>query len=152
MYREEGPPDDSAYFENLTRCIFQAGLSWRTVSTKWPEFKEAFENFDLGRVAAYSEEDVERLMGDKGIIRNRRKIQATIHNAKEFERIAEEHGSFEDWLDNLDKSDNYKQVEKHLSTRMKHVGRSTARIFLYTIGEDIKYDEDIAGHHRRRSG
>jgi len=150
MYRDERPQDDSAYFENLTRCIFQAGLSWRTITNKWPGFEEAFEGFDVGKVASYGEEDIERLMGDKGIVRNRRKIMATIHNAMEFERIAEEHGSFQKWLDGLDKSENYADVEKQLSSRMKHVGRSTAHIFLYTVGEDIKYDEAVVGTHRRR--
>jgi len=87
MYRERKPPDDSAYFENLTRCIFQAGLSWRTVADKWPNFKMAFDGFDVDKVASYAEKDVERFMGDKGIVRNRRKIMATIDNAKEFRRI-----------------------------------------------------------------
>ena len=150
MYRESRPPGDSAYFENLTRCIFQAGLSWRTITNKWPSFEEAFEGFDVDKVASYGEEDVERLMGDEGIVRNRRKIMATIHNAKEFERISEEHGSFQEWLDGLDKSQNYAAVEKQQSSRMKHVGKSTAHIFLYTVGEDIKYDEAVAGTHRRR--
>jgi DNA-3-methyladenine glycosylase I len=150
MYRDERPPDDSAYFENLTRCIFQAGLSWRTVGDKWPNFRSAFEGFDVRAVASYGDEDFERLMGDAGIIRNRRKIQAAIHNAGEFERIAGEHSSFQGWLDGLNKSDNYAAVEKELSSRMKHVGRSTAHIFLYSVGEDIEYDEGVAGAHRRR--
>ncbi len=89
-------------------------------------------------------------MGDAGIIRNRRKIQAAIHNAKEIERIAEEHGSFQGWLDGLDKSDNYAGVEKELSSRMKHVGESTARIFLYAVGEGVRHDESAVGTHRRR--
>ncbi|UCH57038.1 MAG: DNA-3-methyladenine glycosylase I [Candidatus Bathyarchaeota archaeon] len=84
MYRDSKPPDDSVYFENLTRCIFQAGLSWRTITSKWPNFKAAFDGFDVAKVASYEAEDIERLMGDEGIVRNRRKIQATIHNAKEF--------------------------------------------------------------------
>ncbi len=150
MYRDRKPPDDSAYFENLTRCIFQAGLSWRTVAYKWSNFRAAFDGFDVEKVASYGEEDVERFMGDEGIVRNRRKITAAIENAREFKRIAEEHGSFKDWLDGLDKSNNYASVEEQLGARMKHVGRSTAHIFLYTVGEDIEYDEDLAGRHRRR--
>lgn len=150
MYRDERPPDDSAYFENLTRCIFQAGLSWRMIGDKWPNFRAAFDDFDVRAVASYGDDDVERLLGDAGIVRNRRKILATIDNAREFERIAGEHGSFRGWLDALDKSDNYAGVEKQLSSKFKHVGKSTARIFLYTVGEDIKYDEGAVGHHRRR--
>ncbi len=150
MYRDRKPPNDSAYLENLIRCIFQAGLSWRTIADKWPNFKKAFDGFDVEKVASYSEDDIERLMGDEGIVRNRRKITAAIENAKEFKRIAEEHGSFREWLDGLDKSNNYAFVEEQLGARMKHVGRSTAHIFLYTVGEDIEYDEDVVGRHRRR--
>jgi DNA-3-methyladenine glycosylase I len=150
MYKNERPPDDSAYFENLTRCIFQAGLSWRMIANKWPNFKAAFDDFYVRTVASYGDDDVVRLLGDAGIVRNRRKVLATIDNAREFERIAGEHGSFQGWLDVLDKSDNYADVERQLSSRFKHVGRSTAHIFLYTVGEDIKYDEGVVGHHRRR--
>ncbi len=141
IYRGRRPPDDSAYFENLTHCVFQAGLNWSVVGDKWPNFREAFEGFDIPRVAGYGAEDVKRLMGNPGIIRNRRKILATIDNAREFERIASENGSFQDWLDGLDKSGNYVNVVKRLKARFSHVGDSTARIFLYTVGEPIKRED-----------
>ena len=138
MYRGGKPPNDSAYFENMTRCIFQAGLSWRTVSDKWPAFQRAFSGFDVSRVAEYGAGDISRLMGDAGIIRNRRKILAAISNAREFERIAAEHGGFRRWLDSLDKSNNYDAVLKRLSSTFRHVGPTTAHIFLYSVGEDIR--------------
>lgn len=147
MYRGRRPPTDAAYFENLTRCIFQAGLSWRTVTNKWPNFKKAFHGFDIKAVASYGAEDIGRLMGDEGIIRNRRKILATINNAREFELIAEEHGSFKRWLDSLDKAENYAGTVRRLASRFRHVGETTARIFLYTVGEEIRFPE--TGHGRR---
>ena len=150
MYRDRRPQDDSAYLENLTRCIFQAGLSWRIVAYKWPNFKNSFDGFDIDKVASYGEEYIERLMGDEGIVRNRRKITAAVENAREFRRIAEEHGSFREWLSGLEKSNNYASVEEQLGARMKHVSRRTAHIFLYAVGEDIEYDEAVAGRHRRR--
>ena len=149
MYRGRRPPTDAAYFENLTRCIFQAGLSWRTVTNKWPNFKKAFKDFDIENVASYGAEDINRLMGDEGIIRNQRKILATIHNAREFERIATEHGSFQRWLDGLDKTDNYTGAVRRIVSHFKHVGETTARIFLYTVGEEIRFPE--MGHRRRSS-
>ncbi|MFB0543912.1 MAG: DNA-3-methyladenine glycosylase I [Candidatus Bathyarchaeia archaeon] len=149
MYRGRRPTTDAAYFENLTRCIFQAGLSWRTVTNKWPNFKRAFHDFDIGTVASYGAEDIKRLMGDKGIIRNRQKILATIHNAREFEQIASEHGSFQRWLDSLDKTNNYAIAVQRLVNRFRHVGETTARIFLYTVGEEIQFPE--MGHRRRTS-
>lgn len=148
MYRDRRPTSDSAYFENLTRCIFQAGLSWQTVSSKWTNFRNAFHAFDIGAVASYGTEDIKRLMEDEGIIRNRRKIQATIHNAQEFERIAAEHGSFQLWIDSMDKADNYALVIRRLEGRFRHVGETTARIFLYTVGEEILFPE-MAHRHQR---
>ena len=141
MYRDRTPPSDSAYFENLIRCIFQAGLSWRTVTNKWPNFKRAFHDFHIDEIASYGTDDIKRLSEDKGIIRNQKKIIATVENAQEFKRIAEENRSFWEWLESLDKADNYIGAVKSVANRFKHVGEATARIFLYTVGEDIKFPE-----------
>ncbi|MFB0568725.1 MAG: DNA-3-methyladenine glycosylase I [Nitrososphaeria archaeon] len=149
MYRGRKPPTDEAYFENLTRCIFQAGLSWRTITNKWPNFKKAFYGFDIETIASYGVKDIGRLMKDKGIIRNQKKILATIDNAREFKLIRSENGSFQRWLDSLDKTSNYANVVKRLANRFKHVGETTARIFLYTVGEEIRFPE--VGHQRRTS-
>jgi len=147
MYRGRRPTTDAAYFENLTRCIFQAGLSWRIVTEKWPNFKKVFNDFDVKTIASYGAEDVKRLMEDRGVIRNRLKILATIHNAREFEQIASEYGSFQRWLDSLDKTNNYALVVQRLVNRFRHVGENTARIFLYTVGEEPPFPE--MGHRRR---
>ena len=69
-------------FERLTLEAFQSGLSWLTILRKRENFRRAFDAFDIDRVAAYGDPEVERLLGDAGIIRNRRKIEATIANAK----------------------------------------------------------------------
>lgn len=94
IYREKRPPNDDAYFENMTRVIFQAGLSWKTIDKKWPNFKRAFKNFSIEEMARFRDDDVDRLMNDTGIIRNRRKIMAAIHNARQFRQIIESFGSF----------------------------------------------------------
>ncbi len=72
---------DRALFEKLSLEGFQAGLSWITILRKRPRFREVFAGFDPAAVAAFGEGDIERLMGDAGIIRNRAKIEATISNA-----------------------------------------------------------------------
>jgi DNA-3-methyladenine glycosylase I len=74
--------DESALFEALTLGVFQAGLSWAIVFNKRDAFRRAFHGFDTGRVATMAEQDVERLLRDPSIIRNRAKIQATIENAR----------------------------------------------------------------------
>ncbi|MFB0558458.1 MAG: DNA-3-methyladenine glycosylase I [Candidatus Bathyarchaeia archaeon] len=143
VYSGTRPETDREYFENLTRCIFQAGLSWQLMARKWPDFQRAFHNFDIANVAAYGADDIKRLSEDQGIIRNKQKIIATIHNAREFERIAREQGSFKAWLDTIDKSGNYDRVVKRLRSRLKRVGLSTAHIFLWSVGEPIEYDPTV---------
>ena len=74
--------DERGMFERISLEAFQSGLSWATILRKRPAFRSAFDDFDPDRVAAYDERDVERLMGDAGIVRNRRKIEATVTNAR----------------------------------------------------------------------
>lgn len=74
--------DEQGLFERLSLEAFQSGLSWATILRKRPGFRAAFDGFDPDRVAAYDDADVERLMADPGIVRNRRKIDATITNAR----------------------------------------------------------------------
>ena len=149
VFSGKRPTKDKEYFENLTRCIFQGGLNWTMIANKWPNFKKAFDNFDIEKVSKYGLEDQERLKNDAGIIRNRQKIMATIHNAEEFRRIANEHGSFQKWLDSLDKGNNYNYVVKRLCSRFKRVGPGTSHIFLWSVGEPIEWDESV--HSRRPS-
>ncbi|WP_316671079.1 DNA-3-methyladenine glycosylase I [uncultured Propionibacterium sp.] len=81
---EWGSPvtDERGLFERLCLEGFQSGLSWVTILRKRPAFRRAFDGFDVDRVAGYGPGDVERLMGDEGIVRNRRKIEAVITNAR----------------------------------------------------------------------
>ena len=138
MYRDKRPPNDDAYFENMTRVIFLAGLSWKMIDEKWPNFKKAFENFSIGKVLEFGEKDIQRLVSDASIVRNRAKIIATINNAKRYQNIKKEHGSFQRYLDSLDKSNNYALVIKELGKKFSRIGPSSARIFLYSVGENIR--------------
>jgi DNA-3-methyladenine glycosylase I len=92
--------DDAVLFERLVLEINQAGLSWETILKKRSGFRAAYHDFDVGRVAAYGEADVERLLADPSIIRNRLKVQAAIHNARVILALQGEFGSFRAWLDN----------------------------------------------------
>ena len=98
--REWGQPehDDQKLFEMLILEGFQAGLSWLTILKKREAFRRAFDHFDPAAVAQYGPEKVESLMADVGIVRNRRKILASIQNAKTFLAIQEEFGSFDRYL------------------------------------------------------
>ena len=137
-YRNKRPETDEAYFENLTRVIFQAGLNWRVIDNKWPTTVNAFEKFSITEVAAFTNRDVERLLKDEGIVRNRKKVCATINNAVEFQNIEKQYGSFQKYIDSLDKSKNFAIVVNELTKRFKHLGPSSAATFLYTVGERIE--------------
>jgi DNA-3-methyladenine glycosylase I len=91
--------DDNQLFERLMLEINQAGLSWSTILIKQENFKKAFHNFNIKRVASYDETDRQRLLNDAGIIRNRLKIEAAIQNANSILSLQEEYGSFKNWLD-----------------------------------------------------
>ena len=97
---EWGAPvaDDADLFERLALESFQAGLSWSTILRKREAFRAAFAGFDPVAVAAFDERDVERLMGDAGIVRNRAKILATFENARAFVATAEAFGTFAAYL------------------------------------------------------
>jgi len=91
--------DDNELFGRLVMEINQAGLSWETILKKEENFRRAYDNFDLKKVAAYTEKDRERLLNDAGIIRNKLKVNAAIENAKTILALQKEYGSFEKWLE-----------------------------------------------------
>lgn len=90
--------DDNELFGRLIMEINQAGLSWETILKKEASFRKAYDDFDIKKIAAYTEADRERLLADAGIIRNRLKINAAIENARTILQLQKEFGSFEKWL------------------------------------------------------
>jgi DNA-3-methyladenine glycosylase I len=91
--------DDNELFGRLIMEINQAGLSWETILKKEAGFRKAYHNFNIKKVAAYTEKDRERLLNDTGIIRNRLKVNAAIENAKTILQLQKTFGSFEKWLE-----------------------------------------------------
>jgi len=91
--------EDNALFARLILEINQAGLSWETILKKKDNFFKAFDDFDIDKVARYTDKKREKLLQDAGIIRNRLKIDAAISNAKKIKEIQKESGSFKNWLD-----------------------------------------------------
>ena len=90
--------DEQKLFEFLVLEGMQAGLSWSTILNKRDNFRAAFHNFEVARVAQYTQADVDRLLGNAGIIRNRLKIAATINNAQRFLEVQSEFGSFDAYI------------------------------------------------------
>ncbi len=107
--------DDDALFGRLLLEINQAGLNWLTILKKKDGFRVAYDGFRIDKVAAYGDRDRARLLADPSIIRNRLKVEAAIHNAKQIQRLQSEHGSFREWLDAhhpMDKPDWVKLFKK----------------------------------------
>lgn len=90
---------DNELFGRLILEINQAGLNWTTILNKQENFRKAYANFDIKKVANYKEKDRARLLADAGIIRNKLKVNAAIYNAQQILQLQKEHGSFRAWLD-----------------------------------------------------
>ncbi len=131
---EWGQPvyEDDALFEALTLEIFQAGLSWKTILHKRENFRKAFDSFSIDMVKNYDNNKVEELLQDKGIVRHRRKIEATIHNANVAEELIQQHGSLKKYFDSL--PDETIEKQKVIQKAFKHVGLTTAESFLMAAG------------------
>ena len=101
--KEWGTPqyDDQKLFEAIILDTFQAGLSWIIVLKKRENFRAAFDNFDANKIALYNEKKIQKLIHDKGIIRNRLKIRACVINARQFLRLQKEHGTFSNYIWNF---------------------------------------------------
>src|SRR5579863_9867052 len=99
IHKVERPKDDNDYFERMSRVIFMAGLNWRVLDKKWPGIKQAFDNFDINKVALYQEFKIEELLMNPEIIRNLSKTRAIVSNAKEIQNLKKEYGSFNKYLE-----------------------------------------------------
>jgi DNA-3-methyladenine glycosylase I len=126
---------DDELFCRLILEINQAGLSWTTILHKEQNFRNAYSQFNIKKVAAYKEKDIERLLNDAGIIRNKLKINAAIHNANVILEIQKQIGSFKNWLENESKLRNTKLewvviFKKHF----KFVGGEIVNEFLMSAG------------------
>ena len=125
--------DDNELFCRLVLEINQAGLSWETILKKENTFRKAYHNFNIKKVAAYTESDRERLLADPGIIRNRLKVNAAIENAKVILQLQKQYGSFEKWLEYHHPKSKEEWV-KLFKTTFKFTGGEIVNEFLMSIG------------------
>ncbi|MFX1521983.1 MAG: DNA-3-methyladenine glycosylase I [Promethearchaeota archaeon] len=152
--KEWGTPmhDDMLLFEFLILEGAQAGLSWNTILQKRENFRIAFENFDYNVIVKYDEKYIEELMNNEGIIRNRRKIEAVIANAKAFLKVREQFGSFDKYIWKFvnyktiinkfreltelpSKTEESEQMSKDLKKRgFKFVGPTICYAFMQAVG------------------
>lgn len=146
--------DDSYLFEMLILEMFQAGLNWECILNKRENFRKAYCNFDIDKIVCFGEEKINELMNDRGIIRNERKIRASIVNAKIFKNIQEEFGTFGNYL--LLFTDNFIVYETEKTTNsisdsisfdlklrgMKFVGSTIIYSYLQAVGIIYSHERD----------
>lgn len=130
------PQDDAGYLEEITKSVFRSGFSWQVIENKWANFQKAFADFDIDAVAAFDDRDLERLLGDQGIVRNGRKIEATIANARRMQVLRDAHRSFHGYLRSLDGLD-YAERSKELQKHFNHLGRTGTYTFLWCVDEPV---------------
>jgi Methyladenine glycosylase len=132
------------YLDVMTRAVFQSGMSGRVVEAKWHGFREALAGFDPVAVAAFTDDDVDRLAADARIIRNRRKIEATVTNAQAMLALDGRPGGFVGWLRS---QDDFDATVAALRSEFRFLGDTGAYYFLYVVGEDVPTHEEWMRKH-----
>ncbi len=142
-----GPAD---YLAVMSQAIFQAGLSWQMIASKWEAYRRLFEDFDPVRVGAMDDTDVERIMQDGGVVRTRKKIVATIANARTLLALEREHVGFKNYLRSFT---SYAELTADLRKRFAFLGELSAYYFLFRVGEPVPrfevWEQTIPGDHPR---
>lgn len=143
-------PALSDYLEVMTRAVFQASVSWAMIANKWDGFRAAFCDFDVPRVGAFDEGDIDRLMGDETILRSAKKIRAIVQNAQTILELEKIHNGFANYLRSFQ---DYKTFEKDFRKRFKFMGEMNVWYFRFRVGEDVPNFEEwlptIQGDHPR---
>ncbi len=128
------------YLEIMSKAVFQSGMSWKVVESKWLTTREAFHDFQIGAVAAMDELAVDALADDTRVIRNRRKLQAITDNARRMIELDEEHGSFQNYLRSRD---GFWDLVTDLKKQFKFLGDMGAYYWLYVVGEEVPPHEQF---------
>jgi DNA-3-methyladenine glycosylase I len=144
------PADLAGYLEALSRPVFQAGISWRVIASKWDGIREAFAGFDPVTIADYGQRDVDRLLGDPRVVRSKAKIEATVDNAQALIELDAEYGSFDRYLRS---HAGFEETVADLKRQFRFIGDSGAYHFLWSVnGETPPYEEWFADRGRREPG
>jgi len=147
---DEGPkkihPKNLAdYLEALSKPVFQAGISWHVVENKWDGIKEAFDNFDPTVVSRYTGTKLSKLLEDERIIRNHRKIEAIVYNARRILELDAQHGGFRKYLRSFK---SYEDLAADVRKQFKFLGDMGIYHFLYTVGEEVPEWEEWSKKYR----
>jgi 3-methyladenine DNA glycosylase Tag len=135
------------YFDVLSKAVFQSGISWAAVKAKWPGIRAAFRSFDPELLVNLSPDEIDALCADPRVIRNRRKIEATIQNARQMLDLADQHAGFGEYLRS---HGGFEETVADLRRRFKFLGDFGAYYFLYVVDQPVPdYEVWCASRGRR---
>ncbi|HEY8309399.1 MAG TPA: DNA-3-methyladenine glycosylase I [Gemmatimonadaceae bacterium] len=138
------------YFEVMTRAVFQAGVSWAQIARHWNAYRRTFADFDVVRVAAYGDADIDAVLAEPGILRMRRKAEATVKNARSLLDVQERFGTFHDYAASFD---SYQTLARDIKKRFSFMGDMNAWYMLFRVREPVPCFDDwvktIPGDHPR---
>jgi DNA-3-methyladenine glycosylase I len=133
------------YLDVMGQCMFQSGISWRVVESKWPGTREALEGFNPRHVAALNDDDLDRLAQDTRLIRSRRKLAALVDNARRMLELEEKHGSFPAYLRS---HGGFEATLQDIRRQFKYMGEAGTFHFLWVVGEETPdYQEWCQSRH-----
>ena len=133
------PRSLAEYLEVMSKATFQAGMSWRVVDTKWPGIQEAFRGFDPEAIVNFTPAELDEITSDTRVIRNRRKIEAVVENARRMLDLEASHGSFRGYLRS---HGGFEATAADLRKQFRFLGDHGAFYFLYVVGEEVpSYEE-----------
>ena len=133
------------YLEVMSRAVFQTGISWRVVESKWPDIRAAFHDFDAARVAGLTEGELDDLGQDPRVIRHHGKLAAIVANARRLRELDAKHSGFAKYLRGLGDFD---AALKDLKQHFKFMGPTTCYYFLYVVGEPVPPHDEFEKRYR----
>ena len=134
------------YLEVMSKAVFQSGMSWKVVEAKWETTREAFYNFDVAKVAAFDEKDLDDLTKDTRVIRNYRKLAAIVSNAQKMIDLEQEHGSIQNYLRS---QGDFDATLNLVRDDFKFMGPTGIYFFLYVVGEQVPPHEEFEATYRK---
>jgi len=149
---EQGPPQQiqptslDDYLEIMSKAVFQSGISWRVVESKWESTREAFRNFDVHAVANLDEHEIDELTKDTRVIRNYRKLKAIVSNAQKMIELERDYGTFQSYLSALTDFD---AALTAIRKDFKFMGPTGVYYFLYVVGERVPPHHEFEARYRK---
>ena len=133
------PQSPGDYLEIMSKVVFQSGMSYKVVESKWPGIRAAFHGFDAAKVAGMTPSDIDLLVQDSRVIRNRRKLESVVSNAQSLLELDSEFGGFRKYLRS---HGDFAGLVKDLRKRFKFLGEMGCYYYLHVVGEEVPPHEE----------